>query len=69
MKKHGVVFSSVMLAVWLLSAGSSTAQTTGSIRGTVETQGTPLPGVTVEAKSPTSRGAERRSRTRRGDST
>jgi len=33
------------------------AQTTGSIRGTVETGGTPLPGVTVEAKSPNLQGS------------
>ena len=32
------------------------AQTTGSIRGTVETGGTPLPGVTVEARSPNLQG-------------
>jgi outer membrane receptor protein involved in Fe transport len=33
------------------------AQTTGSIRGTVETGGTPLPGVTVEARSPNLQGS------------
>src|SRR5262245_22254620 len=32
------------------------AQTTGSIRGTVETGGTPLPGVEVEARSPALQG-------------
>ncbi len=32
------------------------AQTTGSIRGTVETGGTPLPGVSVEARSPNLQG-------------
>ena len=32
------------------------AQTTGSIRGMVETGGTPLPGVTVEARSPNLQG-------------
>lgn len=34
-----------------LAAAHLRAQTTGSIRGTVQTGGTPLPGVTVEAKS------------------
>jgi hypothetical protein len=33
-----------------------TAQTTGSIRGEVDTGGTPLPGVTVEARSPNLQG-------------
>jgi len=40
----------------LVLASSVLAQTTGSIRGTVETQGTPLPGVAVEAKSPNLQG-------------
>jgi hypothetical protein len=56
MQKHAVAFSSV-LALLLFSAGSAIAQTTGSIRGTVETQGTPLPGVTVEARSPNLQGS------------
>src|SRR5262245_35706864 len=33
------------------------AQTTGAIRGTIETGGTPLPGVTVEARSPNLQGS------------
>jgi hypothetical protein len=44
------------LAVFLLAL-PALAQTTGSIRGTVETQGTPLPGVPVEAKSPNLQGS------------
>ena len=40
----------------LLAAPPLAAQTTGSIRGVVETGQTPLPGVTVEAKSPNLQG-------------
>jgi len=36
----------------LVGLAPLTGQTTGSIRGVVETSHTPLPGVTVEAKSP-----------------
>jgi hypothetical protein len=42
--------------VALLSVPSLFAQTTGSIRGTVQTGATPLPGVTVEARSPNLQG-------------
>jgi hypothetical protein len=55
MKKLAVAFSSALTL--LLWAAGAAAQTTGSIRGTVETQGTPLPGVTVEARSPNLQGS------------
>ncbi len=48
-----------VLGVLVLFAGSLVplaAQTTGSIRGVVDTGGTPLPGVTVEARSPSLQG-------------
>ena len=48
MQKALVRLSGVCLSV-LLAVPSLLAQTTGSIRGTVETGGTPLPGVSVEA--------------------
>jgi hypothetical protein len=41
----------------LFLASPLSAQTTGAIRGEVETGGTPLPGVTVEARSPNLQGA------------
>ncbi len=46
------------LGVLVLAASGAPlfAQTTGSIRGVVETGGTPLPGVTVEARSPSLQG-------------
>ena len=40
-----------ILALFTLITAPLAAQTTGSIRGVVETGGTPLPGVTVEARS------------------
>jgi hypothetical protein len=54
MAKRAVATGSALFLLVLIS--SAFAQTTGSIRGTVETQGTPLPGVTVEAKSPNLQG-------------
>jgi hypothetical protein len=54
MRKQSAVLGSALLL--LLFASRAAAQTTGSIRGTVETQGTALPGVTVEAKSPNLQG-------------
>jgi hypothetical protein len=50
-RRLGVVAPSLLFAASLL------AQTTGSIRGVVETGQTPLPGVTVEAKSPNLQGS------------
>ena len=41
----------------LLVAFGAFAQTTGAIVGTVAQAGTPLPGVTVEARSPNLQGA------------
>ena len=55
MRKLGFVGVSTILALLLLST-AAIAQTTGSLRGTVETGGTALPGVTVEAKSPNMQG-------------
>ncbi len=55
MTKHAVAFSSALTL--LLWAAGAAAQTTGGIRGTVETQGTPLPGVAVEARSPNLQGS------------
>ncbi len=55
MTKHAALLGSA-LALILLSSGAA-AQTTGSIRGTVETQGTPLPGAEVEARSPNLQGS------------
>ncbi len=46
-----------VLAFLALSTAPLSGQTTGSIRGEVETGGTPLPGVTVEARSPNLQGA------------
>jgi hypothetical protein len=51
MRKLACVYVSTTLALLLL-ASVATSQTTGTVRGTAETGGTPLPGVTVEAKSP-----------------
>ena len=55
MKKALLRLSGAVLVAWLTVA-ALLAQTTGSIRGTVQTGGTPLPGVTVEAKSSESSG-------------
>ena len=41
----------------LVAVSPLAAQTTGAIRGTIETGGTPLPGVTVEARSPNLQGS------------
>src|SRR5262249_10260708 len=54
MPKRALATGSVLFL--LVLASSVLAQTTGSIRGTVETQGTPLPGVSVAAKSPNLQG-------------
>src|SRR5262245_47857592 len=51
LRRFGVLIAAI------LSASSLSAQTTGSIRGTVGTGGTPLPGVAIEAKSPNLQGA------------
>jgi len=50
MRKRAFVHLTVTLS--LLFACIANAQTTGTLQGTVENSGTPLPGVTVEAKSP-----------------
>ncbi|MGE5278733.1 MAG: TonB-dependent receptor [Acidobacteriota bacterium] len=55
MTKHAAALGCAF--VLLLLASATAAQTTGSIRGTVETQGTPVPGVAVEAKSPSLQGS------------
>jgi len=47
----------LLLAIVLLVAVGAFAQTTGAIVGTVAQAGTPLPGVTVEARSPNLQGA------------
>jgi outer membrane receptor protein involved in Fe transport len=54
---QGLTRLSGILLAFLLAVPALLAQTTGSIRGTVSTGGTPLPGVTVEAKSPNLQGA------------
>jgi hypothetical protein len=48
----------LLLLMCILLAGSVFAQTatTGAIQGTVKTNGSPLPGVTVEARSPNLQG-------------
>ncbi|HTY40237.1 MAG TPA: TonB-dependent receptor, partial [Thermoanaerobaculia bacterium] len=56
MTKAVARLSGVVLSI-LLPAGVLSAQTTGSIRGVVQTGGTALPGVTVEAKSPNLQGS------------
>src|SRR3954465_12787051 len=56
MRKLAFAHVSAILVVLLVSTPAS-AQTTGSLRGTVETAGTVLPGVTVEAKSPNMQGS------------
>jgi hypothetical protein len=56
MRKPVVGLFAALVLVWLASTPLS-AQTTGSIRGVVQTEQTPLPGVTVEAKSPNLQGA------------
>ncbi len=55
MKKALLRLSGAALVAWL-TGPALLAQTTGSIRGTVQTGGTPLPGVTVEARSPNLQG-------------
>src|SRR6059036_2593004 len=55
MKKALTVWSGAVL-VAILAVPTLLAQTTGSIRGTVQTGGTPLPGVAIEAKSPNLQG-------------
>lgn len=45
-------------ALGVLASAALLAQTTGSIRGTVVTGGTPLPGVSIEAKSPNLQGTK-----------
>ena len=47
----------LLLGIVLLVAVGAFAQTTGAIVGTVSQAGTPLPGVTVEARSPNLQGA------------
>src|ERR1700694_2534569 len=55
MKKPGVRVLAVF-GLTFLSCFPLLAQTTGSIHGVVETGQTPLPGVTVEGKSPNLQG-------------
>ena len=55
MRKPMVRLFAVLAFAWLACIPLC-AQTTGSIRGEVETGGTPLPGVTVEARSPNLQG-------------
>jgi hypothetical protein len=47
----------LLLGIVLFVAAGAFAQTTGAIVGTVAQAGTPLPGVTVEARSPNLQGA------------
>ena len=54
MKTPGARLLGVLALLLALPLG---AQTTGAIRGEVETGGTPLPGVTVEARSPNLQGS------------
>ncbi|HEX4439595.1 MAG TPA: TonB-dependent receptor [Thermoanaerobaculia bacterium] len=51
MRKHAFAHLAVILSV-LFFARIAGAQTTGTLQGTVENAGTPLPGVSIEAKSP-----------------
>src|SRR6266540_2159870 len=46
----------LVLAVLLLAGASAFAQTTGSLTGTVTTDGAPLPGATVTVSSPALQG-------------
>jgi hypothetical protein len=55
MRKLVVRLFAALVLLWVILAPLS-AQTTGSIRGVVETSHTALPGVTVEAKSPNLQG-------------